>query len=82
LIDAILGTLVNAFGEQNVPVRRRAVQDNSEPGPMSMRSARKVTSRARGDEESKFFVIFTDAGEDSSTHRWSDIASARSWDKG
>jgi VWFA-related protein len=76
LIDAILGTLLNAFGEQDVPVRRRAMQDSSERGPMSMQSARKATSTARGMKRSRFLVIFTDAGENSSTHRWSDIASA------
>lgn len=76
LIDAILGTLLNAFGEQDLPVRRRAVQDNNETGPTAVRPVRKETSTASGMKRSKFLVIFTDAGENSSAHHWSDIASA------
>lgn len=76
LIDAILGTLLNAFGGPDIPVRRRAVQDSSGPGPMAARPLRQETSTAKGMKRSKFLIIFTDAGENSSTHRWSDIASA------
>src|SRR5438270_6711047 len=76
LIDAILSTLLNAFGDISAqPAAASAKGDGTGPIPSEFRR----TTASRGmsvAKRSKFLVVFTDAGENSSTHQWADIASA------
>ncbi|MBV8706800.1 MAG: VWA domain-containing protein, partial [Acidobacteriaceae bacterium] len=78
LIDAILSTLLNAFGEKETPTRqaaRETTKDDTSPIPSEFQRKPLATS-AKMTNRPKFLVIFTDAGENSSAHQWSDIASA------
>jgi VWFA-related protein len=78
LVDAILATLLNAFGEKETPVRQtvtEAAKDDTSPIPSEFRR-RPSTAGIKTTNRPKFLVIFTDAGENSSAHQWSDIASA------
>lgn len=78
LVDAILSTLMNAFGEKEVPARqtvREAPKDDTSPIPSEFRRKPAATGIKMANRP-KFLVIFTDAGENSSAHQWSDIASA------
>ena len=81
LIDAILSTLLNAFGDVSVqPVATtKAKVDDTGPitGPIPSEFRRRTPpSGMSGAKRSKFLVVFTDAGENSSSHQWADIASA------
>jgi VWFA-related protein len=75
LVDSVMAALLNAFG-----ARESESPSITEPGHDDGVSL--IPSRYRRKpppletHRSKFLVIFTDAGENSSTHRWSDIASA------
>jgi VWFA-related protein len=77
LVDAILSTLQNAFADKDVSIKRAAVpahkDDDTSPIPSEFRPKRALT--ASGLKRSKFLVIFTDAGENSSSHQWSEVAS-------
>jgi VWFA-related protein len=76
LIDAILSTVLKAFGDVSVqPVAVKANVDDGGPIPSEFRR-RKSSSGMPAAKRSKFLVVFTDAGENSSTHQWADIASA------
>jgi VWFA-related protein len=76
LIDAILSTLLNAFGDVSAqPVAAKAKADGTGPIPSEFRR-RTTPSGMPAAKRSKFLVVFTDAGENSSSHRWGDIASA------
>src|SRR4051794_15450170 len=75
LIDAILSTVLNAFGDVSVqPVAATPKVDEAGPIPSEFR--RRKSSSGTGAKRSKFLVVFTDAGENSSGHQWADIASA------
>jgi VWFA-related protein len=76
LVDTILSTLLNAFGELSPKTAaNRAMRDDTSPIPSEFRR-RPLSSGGITVERSKFLVVFTDAGENSSAHQWSDIASA------
>jgi VWFA-related protein len=76
LIDAILSSLLNAFGDISVePVVAKAKKNDTGPIPSEFRR-RTPPSGVSAAKRSKFLVVFTDAGENSSTHQWADIASA------
>ena len=78
LIDAILSTLLNGFGEKEIATRqaaRETTKDDTSPIPSEFRRKPLATS-TKMTNRPKFLVIFTDAGENSSAHQWSDIASA------
>jgi len=76
LIDAILSTVLKAFGDVSVqPVPVKANVDDGGPIPSDFRR-RTSSSGMPAAKRSKFLVVFTDAGENSSTHQWADIASA------
>jgi VWFA-related protein len=80
LIDAILSTLLNAFGDVSMqPVTAKTKVDDTGPitGPIPSGSRRRTpASGMPAAKRSKFLVVFTDAGENSSNHQWADIASA------
>jgi VWFA-related protein len=84
LVDTVLATLLNAFGDKNAPVtekvpQRRSHQDDTEdnlaPIPSEFRPER-PSLQVAGTKRSKFLVICTDAGENASAHQWLDITSA------
>jgi VWFA-related protein len=78
LVDTVLGTLLNAFGDKNVSLARRPAKvpgDDMSPIPSEFQRKR-PRAGVEGAKRSKFLVIFTDAGENSSSHKWSEIASA------
>ncbi|MGH9557801.1 MAG: VWA domain-containing protein [Bryobacteraceae bacterium] len=78
LVDSVLATLDSAFGEKEVSripsIRRRGISPEQATGPIA--EPTRPAASAGGEKRSKFLVIFTDAGENASAHRWSDIASA------
>jgi VWFA-related protein len=78
LVDTVLGTLLSAFGDKDIAAPPKAAtsagQDMS-PIPSKFRP-RRSRSGIEGVKRSKFLVIFTDAGENASNHKWSEIASA------
>ncbi|MFL6416581.1 MAG: VWA domain-containing protein [Bryobacteraceae bacterium] len=77
LIDAILSTVLKAFGDVAVQPAAAAEPRVDDGGPIpSEFRRRKISSGTSSAKRSKFLVVFTDAGENSSTHRWADIASA------
>ena len=76
LIDAILSTVLKAFGDapaERVPAKAKV--DDGAPIPSEFRR-RPSSSGMPVAKRSKFLVVFTDAGENSSAHQWADIASA------
>src|SRR5579883_25735 len=74
LVDSVLATLEHAFDSREVARRRPGVSGGpADGGPLG--GPQPVNGVDRG-TRSKFLVIFTDAGENSSAHRWSDIGSA------
>jgi VWFA-related protein len=76
LIDAILSTILKAFGDVSVqPVAVKASADDGGPILSEFRR-RKSSSGMPAAKRSKFLVVFTDAGENASAHQWADIASA------
>jgi Ca-activated chloride channel family protein len=79
LVDAILSTLTNAFGEKETPApraERPTTKDDTSPIPSEFRRHKPATTGIKMANRPKFLVILTDAGENSSAHQWSDIASA------
>jgi VWFA-related protein len=78
LVDTVLGTLLNAFADKDLSLPRKgpdaAGQDTS-PIPSEFRPKRQG-AKIGGAKRSKFLVLFTDAGENASSHKWSDIASS------
>jgi len=82
LVDSVMAALLNAFGSKDIsgPPKPAAAfgqpvpQDDS-PIPSRFRPRRPPAAIA-GDRRSRFLIIFTDAGENASTHAWSGIASA------
>ncbi|MFL6447550.1 MAG: VWA domain-containing protein [Bryobacteraceae bacterium] len=76
LIDAILSTVLNAFGDVSVqPVAVKTKTDDG--GPIASEFRRRGPSSGMPvSKRAKFLVVFTDAGENSSGHQWADIASA------
>jgi len=78
LVDTLLGTLLNAFAEKDVSVQRKsaaAAEPDTTPIASEFRPKR-ARANSQGAKRSKFLVLFTDAGENASNHKWSDIASA------
>lgn len=76
LVDTILSTLLNAFGELS-PRAEAARAKRDEPGPIHSEFRRRpLPAGGKAVNRSKFLVVFTDAGENSSAHQWADIASA------
>jgi VWFA-related protein len=78
LVDAILSTLLNAFGEKAPSpqhISTATAKDDTSLIPSEFRRRPSAPS-AKMTSRPKFLVIFTDAGENSSAHQWSDIASA------
>jgi VWFA-related protein len=73
LIDAVLSTLLNAFGDVSAQPAIKTTRDDTGPIPSEFRRRAPPATTSR---RSKFLVVFTDAGENSSAHRWADIASA------
>ncbi len=73
LVDSVLATLQLAFSAKEMPnARKPGISPGQNEGPLRPIQSSNVIEGAR---RSKFLVIFTDAGENASTHRWSDIAS-------
>jgi len=75
LVDSVMAALVTAFGTKEINNSPKAVpgyDDGESPIPSRYRPK----PSPAGTQRSKFLVLFTDAGENSSTHKWSDIASA------
>jgi VWFA-related protein len=76
LIDAILSTVLKAFGDASIErVPAKAKVDDGAPIPSEFRR-RPSSSGMPAAKRSKFLVVFTDAGENSSAHQWADIAAA------
>jgi VWFA-related protein len=77
LVDSVMAALLNAFGDKDIrapkPTEPRAQDDG--PIPSRYRPPR-ASAGSPSSRRSKFLVIFTDAGENSSSHQWSEIASA------
>ncbi|MBV9084224.1 MAG: VWA domain-containing protein, partial [Acidobacteriaceae bacterium] len=78
LIDAILATVLSAFDEKQIAPATPAKtipKDDTSPIPSEFRR-RPPPPTGGTTKRSKFLVIFTDAGENSSAHQWSDIGAA------
>jgi VWFA-related protein len=78
LVDTVLATLLNAFGSKEISSAGKPAgppEQDTSPIPSRYRPKRSSTG-IEGAKRSKFLVIFTDAGENASSHQWSDIASA------
>jgi VWFA-related protein len=80
LVDSLLATVENAFDSRPVArVRRPALAGGvGESGPLLSSTPSPAPAPAKSADEtqrSKFLIIFTDAGENSSGHQWADIAS-------
>jgi VWFA-related protein len=75
LVDSVMAALVSAFGPKDIsmPSKTGAGLD-ADDSPIPSRYRRRPS--AAGTERSKFLILFTDAGENASSHKWSDIASA------
>jgi VWFA-related protein len=78
LVDSVIATMLNAFGGKDSvsPPKRVTASDQSDSPIPSRYTRRRPSVRSEGTGRSKFLVLFTDAGENSSSHKWSDIASA------
>jgi hypothetical protein len=73
-----MAALQSAFGAKEISTARRpglASGQNGEEhdGPLRLTQP---SNTVQGSTRSKFLVIFTDAGENASSHRWSEIAAA------
>ncbi|HEY3458759.1 MAG TPA: VWA domain-containing protein [Bryobacteraceae bacterium] len=79
LVDTVLATLLNAFGDKEVRIpakaSKSAAQDDMTPIPSEFRR-RRPTGHVAGTRRSKFLVLLTDAGENASSHQWFDITAA------
>ena len=80
LVDTILAALRIAFTPKEIPPPRKIIASKSAgnalpPIPSEFRPRQAAASAFDGTKRSKFLVIFTDAGENASGHRWADIAS-------
>jgi VWFA-related protein len=78
LVDSIMAALLNAFRPKEVssPPKQAATPEQDESPIPSVYRRRRPSAGSPGAERSKFLVLFTDAGENASAHKWSDIASA------
>jgi VWFA-related protein len=74
LVDSVIAALLDAFGpkDNSNASKAVAVPDLSD-SPIPSRYRRRPSLAAT--ERSKFLILFTDAGENASTHKWSDIGS-------
>src|SRR5260370_13585524 len=78
LVDSVIATMLNAFGPKDItnPTKPVAAPDQGD-GPIPTQYARRrPLARPSGTDRSRFLVLFTDAGENASAHKSSDIASA------
>jgi VWFA-related protein len=79
LVDSVMAALLNAFGSKEIssPPKSTVVSGKDDDSPIPSRyRPRRPPARVEGDKRSKFLILFTDAGENSSTYAWSNIASA------
>ncbi len=78
LVDSVMAALLNAFGPKDStnPSKRVDAPDQDDSPVPSRYSRRRPSAGSPGTDRSKFLVLFTDAGENASAHKWSDIASA------
>ena len=78
LVDSVMAAVLNAFGPKDIPSppKRVATPDQDDRPIPSRYSRNRPSAPPSGTERSKFLVLFTDAGENASAHKWSDIASA------
>jgi VWFA-related protein len=78
LVDSVMAALLNAFGPKDTPnPPKRAASPDQDDSPIPSRYRRRRPSAGpSATDRSKFLILFTDAGENASTHKWSDIASA------
>ena len=78
LVDSIMASLQNAFRPKEVPSppKQAAIPEQDESPIPSVYRRRRPSVGSPGTERSKFLVLFTDAGENASAHKWSDIGSA------
>ena len=78
LVDSVMAALLNAFRPKEVasPPKQAATPEQDDSPIPSMYRRRRPSVGSSGAERSKFLVLFTDAGENASAHKWSDIASA------
>jgi VWFA-related protein len=78
LVDSVMATLLNAFGDKQVssPPKQAVASTQQDDSPIPSRYRRRSSTSIGTEKRSKFLVIFTDAGENASTHAWSNIASA------
>jgi VWFA-related protein len=74
LVDSVIAALQSAFGPKNTRNPSEAVGTDVADSPIPSRYRRRPFPAAT--ERSKFLILFTDAGENASTHRWADIGSA------
>ena len=80
LVDSVMATVENAFDSRPIAPsgarsRRSASSSGAgETGPLSAPPPPAAAPRSET-SRSKFLVLFTDAGENSSAHPWSEIAS-------
>jgi VWFA-related protein len=77
LVDSVMATIENAFDSRPVARPRRPALSGGEGESGPFVSSPSAAPAAPKDEtsRSKFLVLFTDAGENSSAHPWSEIAS-------
>ena len=78
LVDSVMAALLNAFGSKDMPSppKPTALSEGDDSPIPSRYRPRRPPATVAGDRRSKFLIIFTDAGENASTHAWSSIASA------
>src|SRR5260370_36416251 len=78
LVDSVIAAMLNAFGPKDItsPPKPVAAPDKGDSPIPSRYARRRPSARSPGTERSRFLVLFTDAGENASAHKWSDIASA------
>ena len=77
LVDSVMAAVLNAFDPKDIPSPpKRVATPDQDDRPIPSRYTRNRPSvHPSGTERSKFLVLFTDAGENASAHKWSDIAS-------
>ncbi len=76
LVDSVMATVEDAFDSRPVARRQRPAFSGGigDTGPLIAPPPEPIRAPDEN-QRSKFLVIFTDAGENSSSHQWSDIAS-------
>jgi VWFA-related protein len=78
LVDSVMAALQSAFDAKEISTVRKpglasGGSGGERDGPLRLMQP---SNTVRGAIRSKFLVIFTDAGENASSHRWSEIAAA------